>query len=75
MGSDNTGYEQVIERHGLGEMNNNNGEFFANHCANYILVIDGTTFPHKKCHLATYVSPNINTQNKKKKTRLHLQKV
>ncbi|CAG2252724.1 unnamed protein product [Mytilus edulis] len=62
VGSDNTGYEQVMGRHGLGEMNEN-GELFANHCANHNLVIGGTVFPHKKCHLATWVSPDMNTEN------------
>ena len=46
VGSDNTGYEQVMGRHGLGEMNEN-GELFANRCANHNLVIGGTVFPHK----------------------------
>ncbi|XP_071171614.1 craniofacial development protein 2-like [Mytilus edulis] len=64
VGSDNTGYEQVMGRHGLGEMNEN-GELFANHCANHNLVIDGTVFPHKKCHIhvATWVYPDMNTEN------------
>ncbi|CAC5368115.1 unnamed protein product [Mytilus coruscus] len=61
VGSDNTGYEQVMGRYGLGEINEN-GELFANHCANHNLVI-GNIFPNKKCHLATWVSPDMNTEN------------
>jgi hypothetical protein len=52
VGNENTGYEEVMGKHGLGAMNEN-GELFANFCANYNLVIGGTIFPHKKCHLST----------------------
>ena len=46
VGNENTGHEQVLGKHGLGTMNEN-GELFANCCANYNLVIGGTIFPHK----------------------------
>lgn len=49
VGNDNTGFERVMGRHGLGLMNEN-GELFANYCANNNLVIGGTLFPHKRCH-------------------------
>ena len=41
LASANTGSEQVMARHGLGEMNEN-GEFFANRCENQNMVIRGT---------------------------------
>jgi hypothetical protein len=36
IGNENTGYEQVMGKHGLGTMNEN-GKLFANFCANYNL--------------------------------------
>ena len=62
IGNENTGYEQVMGKHGLGTMNEN-GKLFANFCANYNLVTGGTIFPHKKCHLSTWVSPDLKTKN------------
>lgn len=41
---------------------NENGELFGNHCANHI-VIGGKVFPHNTCHLAPWVSQDMNTQN------------
>ena len=41
---DNRGYEQIMGRHGLGEMNDN-GERFADLCASYNLVIGSSIFP------------------------------
>jgi hypothetical protein len=57
VGNENTGYEQVMGKHGLGTMNEN---LFAIFCANYNLVTGGTIFPHKKCHLSTWV---LKTEN------------
>ena len=62
VGPDNSGYEQVMGKHGLGTMNSN-GELFANCCAEHNMVIGGTTFPHKKSHKATWVSPDMTTEN------------
>ena len=62
VGGDNTGYEQFMGKHGLGKMNEN-GEMFANFCAEHYLVIGGTVFPHKKSHKATWVSPDLKTEN------------
>ncbi|VDO84139.1 unnamed protein product [Schistosoma margrebowiei] len=47
VGTDNTGYEDIIRRQGLGERNKN-GERFANLCAFNKLVIGGTIFPYKR---------------------------
>nr|KAG5711442.1 hypothetical protein BaRGS_025869 [Batillaria attramentaria] len=47
IGSDNTGYEDTMGTHGLGQMNEN-GERFADFCALNQLVIGGSIFPHKR---------------------------
>ncbi|VDP35474.1 unnamed protein product [Schistosoma margrebowiei] len=62
VGTDNTGYEDIMGRHGLGERNEN-GERFANLCAFNKLVIGGTMFPHKRIHKTTWTSPDHTTQN------------
>ncbi|VDO59287.1 unnamed protein product [Schistosoma margrebowiei] len=59
---DNTGYEDIMGQHGLGERNKN-GEIFANLCAFNKLVIDGTIFPHKRIHKSTWISPDNTTEN------------
>ncbi|XP_014774830.1 craniofacial development protein 2-like [Octopus bimaculoides] len=58
----NLGYEAIMGKHGLGSMNAN-GQLFANFCANNKLVIGGTLFPHKDFHKATWISPDLKTQN------------
>nr|KAG5703814.1 hypothetical protein BaRGS_031448 [Batillaria attramentaria] len=62
IGSDNTGYEDTMGTHGLGQMNEN-GERFANFCALNQLVIGGSIFPHKRIHKATWRSPDHVTEN------------
>ncbi|VDP43548.1 unnamed protein product [Schistosoma margrebowiei] len=62
VGIDNTGYEDIMGRHGLGERNEN-GKRFANLCAFNKLVIGGTIFPHKRIHKATWISPEHTTAN------------
>ena len=62
IGSDNTGYDEVMGRQGLGEMNEN-GERFADACALNNMVIGGSLFPHKRIHKATWVSPDLITEN------------
>ena len=59
VGSDNTGYEEVMGTQGIKTMNEN-GELFAEFCASNQLVIGGTIFPHKRIHKATWVAPNYN---------------
>ena len=61
-GMDNTGYEDVMGTHLLGQMNEN-GERFADLCALNQLVIGGSIFPHKRIHKATWISPNHVTEN------------
>nr|KAG5690109.1 hypothetical protein BaRGS_010700 [Batillaria attramentaria] len=62
IGSDNTGYEDTMGTHGLGQMNEN-GERFADFCALNQLVIGGSIFPHKRIHKATWRSPDHITEN------------
>ena len=62
IGMDNTGYEDIMGAHGLGQMNEN-GELFADLCALNQRVIGGSIFPHKRIHKATWISPNHVTEN------------
>ncbi|VDO50443.1 unnamed protein product [Schistosoma margrebowiei] len=62
VGIDNTGYEDIMGRHGLGQRNEN-GERFANLCAFNKLLKGGTIFPHKRIHKATWISPDHTTEN------------
>ncbi|VDP82409.1 unnamed protein product [Schistosoma mattheei] len=62
VGIDDTGYEDIMGRHGLGERNEN-GERFANLCAFNKLVIGDTIFPHKRIHKATWISPDNTKEN------------
>ncbi|VDO76567.1 unnamed protein product [Schistosoma margrebowiei] len=62
VGMDNTGYEDIIRRHGLGERNESGGGF-GNLCAFNKLVVGGKIFPQKRIHTATCVSPDHITEN------------
>ncbi len=62
IGEDNTGYEEAMGRHGLGELSEN-GERFIDFCALNRLVIGGRIFPHRRIHKATWVSPDHTTEN------------
>ena len=44
VGSNNTGYESIMGKHGLGKMNEN-GEMLADFCAENNIVIRGSQFP------------------------------
>ncbi|VDP53102.1 unnamed protein product [Schistosoma margrebowiei] len=61
VGIDNTGYEDIMGRHGL-EERNEDGERFANLCAFNKLVIGGTVFPQKRIHKVTWISPDHTTE-------------
>jgi len=62
IGADNTGYEQVMGKHRLGRMKEN-GEQFADFCAQNNLVIGGSVFEHRCIHKATRRSPDHVTEN------------
>ena len=49
-------------KHGLGQMNEN-GEMFADFCAENNIVIGGSQFPNKQEHKVTWVSPDQVTEN------------
>ena len=55
VGSDNENYEEVMGKHGLGEINDN-GDRLLGFCTFNKMVIGGTVFPHKKIHKSTWVS-------------------
>nr|KAG5702940.1 hypothetical protein BaRGS_034713 [Batillaria attramentaria] len=61
IGSDNRGYE-IMGQQGVGEMNDN-GEKFADLCASNNLVIGESLFQHRRIHKATWVSPDLSTEN------------
>ena len=62
VGNDNTGYREIMGRHGVGDMNEN-GQHLADFCASIRLVIGGTLFPHKKIHKTTCQSPDKKIYN------------
>jgi len=62
IGEDNTGYEDIMGKHGIGVMSDN-GERFLNTCALNKFVVGGSIFPHKRIHKATWVSPDNMTEN------------
>ena len=62
IGNDNEGYEMVMGREGIGDMNDN-GERFADFCDIQDMVIGGSVFPHKRIHKATWKHPNGTVEN------------
>ena len=62
IGSDKSGYEEVMGRQGLGKMNEN-GEMLADFCAFNNMIIGGSVFPHRRIHKATWLSPDHRTEN------------
>ena len=50
--ADNSGYEGVMGRHGLGEMDEN-GEMFSDLCASNGLVIKGSVSTHRRIYKTT----------------------
>jgi len=62
VGRDNSGRELIMEKHGLGDIDEN-GELFTDFCGLNDLVIDGTTFAHKDINKVTRTSPNKSVRN------------
>lgn len=52
VGNDNTGYREIMGRHGDGDINEN-GQYLADVCASNKLVIGGILFPHKEIYKTT----------------------
>ncbi|VDP65129.1 unnamed protein product [Schistosoma curassoni] len=62
VGMDDNGYEDMVQRHRLGEKNEN-GKRFSNQCAFHKVVAGGSIFSHKRIHKTTWVSPDHITEN------------
>ena len=62
IGSNNAGFEEIMGKEGLGEMNEN-GLIFANFCDTFDMVIGGSVFKHKRIHKATWRHPDQHTEN------------
>ena len=62
IGGNNNGYELIMGKEGPGTMNEN-GERFAEACADNNLVIGGSVFQHKNIHKITWVSADHITEN------------
>jgi flagellum-specific peptidoglycan hydrolase FlgJ len=62
IGEQNAGYERVMGKYGLGNMNEN-GERLADLCMMQDMVVGGSIFQHKDVHKATWVSPDQATEN------------
>ena len=58
VGSDNTGNERVMGKHGCGLMNENEAELLE-FCNNNNLVVGGTLFSHRDIHKVTWYLPKI----------------
>ena len=63
IGSDNVGGEHVMDREGLGQINEN-GKLFV--CFSVLcIVIGGSLFQHKRIHKATWISSDHHTRRTK----------
>jgi endonuclease/exonuclease/phosphatase family metal-dependent hydrolase len=62
VGDDNSGYEEVMGKHGLGTCNEN-GKRLLDCCMLNNFVIGGTIFPHKNIHKYTWTSPDSQHHN------------
>ncbi|KAM9354979.1 LOW QUALITY PROTEIN: androglobin [Pholidichthys leucotaenia] len=60
--SDNTGYEDIMRTHGLGQMSEN-GECFADLCTLNQLVIGGSIFPHRHINKTAWRSLDHAIEN------------
>ena len=62
IGSDNSGYEEVMGRQGLGKINEN-GEMLADFCAFNNMIIGGSMFPHHRRGRCSLRPPSSAGQN------------
>ena len=62
VGSDNSHWSAVMEKHGVGTQNNN-GMRLIEYCAEHDLLIGGTLFDHRTIHKTTWRSPDNVTSN------------
>ena len=56
-------FSQVIGRHTLQNMSNENGEMVANYAISNSMFLISTNFQHKKIHIGTWSSPDHQTIN------------
>ena len=70
IGSDNSGYEEVMGRQGLGRMNEN-GEMLADFCAFNNTIIGDSMFPHRRIHKATCMGITGPQDRKSNRPYLH----
>ena len=61
IGSDNSGYEEVMGGQGVDKMTTND-EMLADFCAFNKMIIGGSVFSHRRIHKATWVSPDNRTE-------------
>nr|CAI5849927.1 unnamed protein product [Callosobruchus analis] len=62
VGNNNTNFEDIMGRHGVGTRNEN-GRLLVELCLENNLVIGGTLFPHREYHKITWISPDKTTEN------------
>ena len=62
IGKDNDIWKGKMGKEGLGQMKEN-GLLFADFCTLNELIIGGTLFPHKSSYKATWISPDLLTEN------------
>ena len=62
IGSDNSGYEEVRGRQGLGKTNENR-EILADLCVFNNMIITGSVFPHRRIHKVIWVGPDHRQEN------------
>ena len=56
-------FSQVIGRHTLHNISNENGEMVANYAISNGMFLISTNFQHKKIHIGTWTSPDHQTIN------------
>ena len=62
IGKDNDNWKGTMWKEGLGQMKTNS-LLFADFCTLNELIIGGTLFPQKPTHKATWISPDLQTEN------------
>lgn len=63
VGNNNDNIKEIMGKHGLGSVCNNNGERLIDFCSTNEFFIGGTKFPHKDIHKYTWQSPDGVTRN------------
>lgn len=58
---ENEGLKYIMGVHRVGERND--GNLYIDLCANHMLVIGGSLFPHRNCHKVTWVCPDHVNEN------------